>query len=283
MSSAALPPRHFLLALAVVAVWGTNFVIIKVALAHFPPLLFATLRFALAALPGCSSSAGRPVGWRYLAAFGVLLGVGQFGLLFIAMRVDISPGLASLVIQSAGVLHRRPVVCCSASGAAAAIAGAGARRGRPRRDRREHRRRAPRPRAWRSSLVAALSWAAANLVSAARRPGRCAGLHGLVERVRGAAAAGAVRCGSRGRRAIVAALAQRRAAAWAAVLWQSLGNTLFGFGAGTGCWRATRPRRSRRWRCWCRCSASRPPPGGWASRCRRGSSSPPRSSSAGWR
>ena len=48
----ALSPRHALLALAVVAVWGTNFVVIRLALGHLPPLLFATLRFALAALPG---------------------------------------------------------------------------------------------------------------------------------------------------------------------------------------------------------------------------------------
>lgn len=43
--------RHFLLALAVVAVWGTNFVVIK--LGQMPPLLFATLRFAVAVVPFC--------------------------------------------------------------------------------------------------------------------------------------------------------------------------------------------------------------------------------------
>ena len=43
-----LPLRHFLLALAVVAVWGTNFVVIKLALGHLPPLLFAALRFTIA-------------------------------------------------------------------------------------------------------------------------------------------------------------------------------------------------------------------------------------------
>jgi O-acetylserine/cysteine efflux transporter len=40
-----------LLALAVVAVWGSNFVVIKLALAHMPPLLFATLRFMVVVLP----------------------------------------------------------------------------------------------------------------------------------------------------------------------------------------------------------------------------------------
>ena len=51
MSSPHLRLRHLLLALAIVAVWGTNFVVIKQALLHLPPILFAALRFALAFLP----------------------------------------------------------------------------------------------------------------------------------------------------------------------------------------------------------------------------------------
>jgi O-acetylserine/cysteine efflux transporter len=47
----ALPRLHFLLAIAVMAVWGTNFVVIKLALTHLPPLWLATLRFACAFLP----------------------------------------------------------------------------------------------------------------------------------------------------------------------------------------------------------------------------------------
>ena len=51
MPAAIMPLRHFLLALAVVAVWGTNFVVIKLALGHLPPLLFAALRFGLVLFP----------------------------------------------------------------------------------------------------------------------------------------------------------------------------------------------------------------------------------------
>ena len=40
-----MPITHFLLALAVVFVWGTNFVVIHSGLAEFPPFVFATLRF----------------------------------------------------------------------------------------------------------------------------------------------------------------------------------------------------------------------------------------------
>ncbi len=48
-----VPPSHLLLALAVVAVWGTNFVVIHEALEHLPPLLFAALRFTLALWTRC--------------------------------------------------------------------------------------------------------------------------------------------------------------------------------------------------------------------------------------
>lgn len=97
---AALPVRHFLLALAVVTVWGSNFVVIKLALGVLPPLLFAALRFTLALVPAMFFFPRPAVKWHNLALYGVLIGVGQFGLLYIAMNGHISPGIASLVIQT---------------------------------------------------------------------------------------------------------------------------------------------------------------------------------------
>ncbi len=97
--TSTLTLRHFLLALAVVAVWGTNFVVIKLALNDLPPLLFATLRFALAAVPAIFFLPRPRISWANLIGYGLLIGVGQFGLLFVAMNGHISPGLASLVIQ----------------------------------------------------------------------------------------------------------------------------------------------------------------------------------------
>ncbi len=91
---------HALLALAVMAVWGTNFVIMRIGLDHLPPLLFATLRFTLVVIPAVFLIK-RPVApWRRLAGYGLAIGVGQFGLLFVAMKHGLSPGLASLVMQS---------------------------------------------------------------------------------------------------------------------------------------------------------------------------------------
>jgi len=95
----ALTPAHALLALAVMVVWGTNFVVIHIGLQHLPPLLFATLRFTLVAFPAVFFLKRPAVPWRLLAAYGVFIGAGQFGLLFIAMKSSITPGLASLVVQ----------------------------------------------------------------------------------------------------------------------------------------------------------------------------------------
>jgi O-acetylserine/cysteine efflux transporter len=94
-----MPVPHLLLALAVVFIWGTNFVVIKWGLAEFPPFLFASLRFLLCVLPWIFFIPKPRVSWAKLAAFGVLLGLGQFGLLFLALQGDVTPGLASLIIQ----------------------------------------------------------------------------------------------------------------------------------------------------------------------------------------
>ena len=99
MNPTPLSLRDGLLALAVMAVWGTNFVVIRLGLDHLPPLLFAALRFTLAVLPAIFFLERPPVPWRKLAAYGLLIGAGQFGLMFIAMAGHITPGLASLVIQ----------------------------------------------------------------------------------------------------------------------------------------------------------------------------------------
>lgn len=95
-----MPLSHLLLALLVVFIWGTNFVVIKWGLAEFPAFLFAALRFLLSALPWVFVFRRPAVPWNMLVRAGLLLGVGQFGLVYWAMREDISPGLASLVVQA---------------------------------------------------------------------------------------------------------------------------------------------------------------------------------------
>ena len=80
--------------------WGTNFVVIKISLESFPPFLFAALRYFFALLPVVFFVPKPKVSWRNLCAYGLATGVGQFGVMYFAIDGQISPGLASLVIQT---------------------------------------------------------------------------------------------------------------------------------------------------------------------------------------
>jgi O-acetylserine/cysteine efflux transporter len=230
MSSARLPLRHAMLALAVVTVWGTNFVVIKSALGTLPPLLLAVLRFALALLPALWWVPRPRVGWRPLAAYGVLIGAGQFGMLYMAIDGRISPGLASLVVQTqvfftiglamladgervrlyqwlALLLATAGItVIASHTGGDITLAGL------------------------LMVLCAALAWAGGNQV--ARRMGRVDMLGVVVWSsafalppllVLSLLAEGPAR--------IAQALAAAGPADWTAVAWQTVGNTLFGYSA----------------------------------------------------
>lgn len=224
---------ELLLALTVVFVWGTNFVVIRYGLADFPPLVFATLRFTLAALPWLFFIRRPPVAWRYLAAVGVLLGVGQFGLLFIAMRNDIAPGLASLVIQvqvffTVGLsvwLFDEAIHLANLLGLALGIAGLwliGA-----------HVDASTTLKGLGLVGLAALSWALANLVvkAAVHRHGPFNTLAFMVwSSVFAVPPLAALAVAFEGPTTAMTAIARADLAAWAAVLWQALGNTLFGYG-----------------------------------------------------
>ena len=94
-----MSPIHQLQALLVTTIWGTNFVFIHIGLQELPPFTFATLRFALVAFPLVLFFPKPNIEWKYLIAFGVFIGFGQFGFLFWAMQDSITPGLASLVVQ----------------------------------------------------------------------------------------------------------------------------------------------------------------------------------------
>ena len=226
----SLPPRHLLLALAVVAVWGTNFVVIKWTLGSLPPLLLGALRFALAFAPAALFVRRPAVAWRVLAAYGVLIGAGQFGLLFIAMRADITPGLASLVVQTqvfftiglamalAGERVRgfQVVALVLAAAGLAVIA--------------THTDASTTPLGLVLVLLAALSWAAGNLVS--KRAGRVDMLGFMVwSSLFAVPPLALLSLWLEGPQAIAQGLAGAGAGVWAAVLWQSIGNTLFGYGA----------------------------------------------------
>lgn len=94
-----MSPRDLILALLVVIVWGLSFIAIRWGVDEVAPLLMTALRYTFAALPAVFFVRKPDVAWRVLIAYGLAIGVGQFGLLFVAVKLGMPPGLGSLVIQ----------------------------------------------------------------------------------------------------------------------------------------------------------------------------------------
>ncbi len=230
MGSGRLPLRHALLALAVVAVWGTNFVVIKLALNTLPPLLLGVLRFALAFLPAALFIPRPAVPWPKLAAYGVLIGAGQFGLLYLAMDGRIAPGLASLVIQTqvfftiglamvADGERVRPHQWVALLLATAGIAVIAAHTGGD-----------ITLAGLLMVLAGAVSWALGNQV--ARTMGRVQMLGVVVwSSVFALPPLLALSLLAEGPARMAQGLAAADAGVWAAVVWQAVGNSLFGYAA----------------------------------------------------
>lgn len=225
-----MPLPHILLALAVVAVWGTNFVVIRWGLDGLPPLLFAALRFAASALPWLLFVPRPRVRWQTQAAFGVLLGVGQFGLLFLAIQGHISPGLASLVVQmqvfftiglSLWLMGER-VRPYQLLGLLLAVSGLGIIG--------LHLDASVTLAGVALVLGAGFCWACANLV--VKQAGQVNMLHFMVwSSVYAVPPLLLLSLWTEGPAAIATALSNAGPIIWASVLWQAVGNTLFGYGA----------------------------------------------------
>jgi O-acetylserine/cysteine efflux transporter len=94
-----MSPRDLILALLVVIVWGLSFIAIRWGVDEVAPLLMTALRYTFAALPAVFLVRKPNVAWRVLIAYGLAIGVGQFGFLFVAVKLGMPPGLGSLVVQ----------------------------------------------------------------------------------------------------------------------------------------------------------------------------------------
>lgn len=94
-----MKPLHLLAAIGVVAIWGCNFVVIKLGLDELPPLLLCALRFLFAALPAVFFVKRPDVPFHGIVAYGLVMFGLQFAFLFGGMALGISAGLASLALQ----------------------------------------------------------------------------------------------------------------------------------------------------------------------------------------
>lgn len=226
-----LPVSHLLLALAIVAVWGTNFVVIKISLESFPPFLFAALRFVFAFLPAVFFLPRPKVSWVNLCIYGLAVGVGQFGILYFAIDGNISPGLASLVVQTqvfftigfAMLFAKEQLKLYQAVAVAIAMTGLGIIA--------VHTDATTTFLGLALVVIAGFSWGVAN--TASRRAGAINMLSYVVW-----ASAFAIPpllliswIFEGGWDSMYVSLTSAPTGAWLGVLWQSWGNTLFGYGA----------------------------------------------------
>jgi O-acetylserine/cysteine efflux transporter len=231
MKRDSLPPLHALLALAIVAVWGSNFVVIKLALDALPPLTLAALRFTFVVLPAIFFVKRPAVPWRNLAAYGLLIGVGQFGLIFIAMHGMISPGIASLVAQMQVFVTIGLAMWLTGERvrefqiAALALAAAGLAWLML------HANGEVTPLGLTLTLLSAAAWAGGNVVARAQ-PGVNMLAFVIWASVFSAPPLFVLALLFDGWPAIAHGISHASPAIWGAVAWQAVGNSIFGY----GCW-----------------------------------------------
>ncbi|WP_288475985.1 EamA family transporter [uncultured Pantoea sp.] len=90
---------HLLLAVLITAIWGVNFSVIKLGLHAVDPFLLAGIRFTLCALPAILFIKKPDVPWRYLIGYGLVFGIGLWGLVNLGIQAGLSAGIASLLLQ----------------------------------------------------------------------------------------------------------------------------------------------------------------------------------------
>ena len=127
-------PLHIVLGLVTVAIWGFNFVVLKVALVDIPPMLLTALRFLFACLPALFLPRPQGMQLRHMIIVGLTAFLGQYIFLFAAMKLGMPAGLSSVTLQlqvfvtillSIVLLRERPTAQ-QALGGAVALAGLGA-------------------------------------------------------------------------------------------------------------------------------------------------------------
>ncbi len=95
-----MPLTQQLLAASVALIWGLSFIIVKWGVDEIPPLMLAALRFLLTALPAMFFIRAPATRWTIVVGYGLMLGAGQFGFVFTAIKWGAPVGMTSIVVQT---------------------------------------------------------------------------------------------------------------------------------------------------------------------------------------
>ena len=92
--------RDYLSALAVVIIWGLNFIFMKFALNDFTPFQMGAARYVFAVFPLILFIKRPNLDAKWLLLYGLFQGVGQFGFLFVGLKLGMTAALASVLMQT---------------------------------------------------------------------------------------------------------------------------------------------------------------------------------------
>jgi O-acetylserine/cysteine efflux transporter len=100
MSHAPFAARDYTAAVGVVLIWGTNFIAMKYALHDLTPFQLGAGRYLFAVLPLILFVPRPKLAWKWVVLYGLFQGVGQFGCLFLSLKVGMSAALGSVLMQT---------------------------------------------------------------------------------------------------------------------------------------------------------------------------------------
>lgn len=92
--------KDLFLALLVVIIWGSTFTVIKLGLIGMPPMVLVALRFTVAAIPAVFLIKKPDIPWKYIVAYGLTAGLGQFACDIYSLYLGMPAGLASVIMQT---------------------------------------------------------------------------------------------------------------------------------------------------------------------------------------
>jgi O-acetylserine/cysteine efflux transporter len=94
-----MPVKHILLAILVAAVWGCNFLFVKLGVHEIPPLFLCAVRFFLASIPAIFFIRWPATSFKMVALYGLVMFALQFSLIFSGIALGVAAGMASLLAQ----------------------------------------------------------------------------------------------------------------------------------------------------------------------------------------
>lgn len=95
---------HKFLVILITLIWGFNFVVIKWGIESIDPITMTTLRFFFTAIPLIFFIKKPAVPLFSVALYGVLFGIGLWGVVNMAITLGMTAGMASLLLQTSAFL-----------------------------------------------------------------------------------------------------------------------------------------------------------------------------------